>query len=131
MIRKFHAAASAGARRVELWGTGGARRELLFARDLAEACLYLMNGYSGSDFFNVGTGSDISIRELAGLVAQTVGYGGEIVFDAAHPDGMPQKLMDCGKLAKAGWKYHTGLEEGLALTYRWYLENVAKKESLS
>lgn len=123
MIRKFHEAKVNGSPKVTVWGTGKARRELLFADDMAEACVFLLESYSGNDFFNVGSGSDVSIRELAETVKDVIGYTGEIVFDTSKPDGMPQKLMDVTKLKKAGWTYHTELKDGLAQTYEWYLEH--------
>lgn len=124
LIRKFHEAKRDGSPEVVVWGTGNARRELLFAEDMADACLYLLDSYSGNDFFNVGMGSDVSVRELAELVREIVGYQGRIVFDPTKPDGMPQKLMDCSRLARAGWTYKTGLREGLEKTYQWYLKTV-------
>lgn len=125
-IRKFHEAKVNGSKEVVVWGTGNARRELLFADDMAEACVFLLERYSGNDFFNVGTGFDVSIRELAEMVKEIVGYTGDIVYDTSKPDGMPQKLMDCSKLADEGWKYATGLKEGLEKTYKWYLDNYDK-----
>lgn len=125
-IRKFHEAKINGLSHVVVWGTGKARRELLFADDMADACVYLMENYSGNDFFNVGTGFDVSITELSMLVKDIVGYDGEIVYDKTKPDGMPQKLMDCSKLAENGWKYKTELKDGLKKTYEWYLDNYDK-----
>lgn len=123
MIRKFHEAKINNNTEVTVWGTGNARRELLFTDDMADACVYLLESYSGNDFFNVGSGSDVSIRELAGTVKEVVGYTGDIVFDTSKPDGMPQKLMDVSKLKESGWTYKTELKDGLAKTYRWYLDN--------
>ncbi|MEY8337991.1 GDP-L-fucose synthase [Lachnospiraceae bacterium 62-35] len=125
-IRKFHEAKINHRPEVVVWGTGKARRELLFTDDMADACIYLLESYSGNEFFNVGTGSDVSIRELAELVKEVVGYTGTIVYDTSKPDGMPQKLMDCSKLSAAGWTYKTELREGLEKTYRWYLDNYEK-----
>lgn len=126
MIRKFHEAKVNNDTEVTVWGTGNARRELLFADDMADACVYLLESYSGNEFFNVGSGSDVSIRELAETVKEVVGYTGNIVFDTSKPDGMPQKLMDVSKLKDAGWIYKTELKDGLLKTYRWYLDNYDK-----
>ena len=122
-IRKFHEAKINNSPEVVIWGTGNARRELLFTDDMADACVFLLENYSGNDFFNVGMGTDVSITELSELVADIVGYKGKMVYDTTKPDGMPQKLMDCTKLEKAGWKYKTSLREGLEKTYKWYLDN--------
>ena len=111
---------------VTVWGSGNARRELLFADDMADACVFLLESYSGSGFYNIGTGSDVSVRELAELVQETVGYEGKIVYDTSKPDGMPQKLMDVSKLKQTGWVYKTELKEGLSKTYQWYLEHYKK-----
>lgn len=123
LIRKFHDAKVKKINQVVVWGTGTARRELLFVDDLAEACFYLIQSYSGNEFFNVGTGYDISIKELAEIIGDIVGYNGDIVFDTSKPDGMPQKLMDVSKLKAAGWTYKTMLRDGLQKTYQWYLNN--------
>lgn len=122
-IRKFHEAKMNGNKEVVIWGTGNARRELLFADDMADACVFLLENYDGNDFFNVGTGMDVSITELSEMVADIVGFDGEMVYDTTKPDGMPQKLMDCSKLAEKGWTYKTELKEGLRKTYQWYLDN--------
>ena len=124
LIRKFHEAKAKGLDCVEIWGTGMARRELLFTQDMAEACVFLLERYSGNDFFNIGSGTDVSIRELAELIASVVGFKGEITFDASKPDGMPQKVMDVSKLSEFGWRAHMGLQDGLKKTYHWFLENV-------
>lgn len=123
LIRKFHEAKVNGQDEVIIWGTGTARRELLYADDLADACLYLLQSYSGSDFFNIGSGMDFSIADLADTIKDIVGYKGKILFDSTKPDGMPQKLMDVTKMKNAGWVYRTDLKEGLRLTYEWYLDN--------
>lgn len=125
-IRKFHEAKISGASEVVIWGTGKARREFLFTDDMADACVFLLENYTGNEFFNVGMGSDVSITELSELVADIVGYKGKMVYDCSKPDGMPQKLMDCSKLANAGWTYKTSLQEGLEKTYKWYLDNYNK-----
>jgi GDP-L-fucose synthase len=118
MIRRFHEAKESGAPAVTIWGTGSPRREFLFADDLAEACYYLMETYNEPGLVNIGTGEDITIKELAYLVKDIVGYEGEIEFDTSKPDGTPRKLMDVTKLANAGWRYHTTLEQGIALAYQ-------------
>lgn len=125
-IRKFHEAKINNLPTVTIWGTGNARRELLFVDDMADACVYLMETYAGNDFFNVGTGSDVSITELSLLVKEIVGYKGTLVYDTSKPDGMPQKLMDCSRLAEKGWTYKTELRDGLKKTYQWYLDNYEK-----
>lgn len=124
LIRRFHEAKNEGASEVIIWGTGKARRELLFAEDMAQACVFLLENYSGNDFFNIGTGQDVSIAELATVIAEVVGYHGEIHFDATRPDGMPQKLLDVEKLTQYGWKCKTELRDGLQKTYDWFLQNV-------
>ena len=123
LIRKFHAAKDAGAAAVEIWGTGTPRREFLHVDDLADACLFLMQRYSDEHWVNVGVGTDVSIRELADLVAQTVGYTGGLVFDASKPDGTPRKLMDVSRLAALGWRAKVPLSEGVRQTYQWFLDN--------
>ena len=126
LIRKFHEAKIHYKDEVVVWGTGNARRELLFTDDMAEASLYLLENYEGKEFFNVGTGIDVSIKELSELIKNIVGYNGKIIYDTSKPDGMPQKLMDVSRLSKAGWKCKTSLKDGLELTYHWYLENYSK-----
>lgn len=122
LIRKFHEAKINNSSYVEVWGTGNARRELMFNEDLSNACLYLLETYSGNDFFNIGTGNDVSIRELAEIIKEIVGFKGIIKFDTTKPDGMPQKLMDVSKLKETGWVYKTELEDGIKKTYEWFLE---------
>ena len=123
MIRKFHEAKIKGEKQIVVWGTGMARREFLFADDLIDGCMFLMDKYSGSEFINIGSGTDVTIRELAELIKEVVEYQGEIVFDTSKPDGMPQKLLDVKKLNDMGWKYKTDLREGLKKTYQWYVDN--------
>lgn len=117
LIRKFHEAKEAGAPAVTVWGTGSPRREFLFADDLAKACLYLMEHYNGKELVNIGTGEDITIKELALLVKEVIGYEGELEFDTSKPDGTPRKLMDVTKLHSLGYKHTTGLAEGIKLAY--------------
>lgn len=126
LIRKFHEGKMLNSKEVIVWGTGTARRELLFTQDLADACYYLMQNYSGNSFLNVGAGFDVSISELAGIIKHIVGYKGTISFDDSKPEGMPQKIMDNHKINKIGWTPKVSLEEGLEMTYRWYLDNYNK-----
>lgn len=128
LIRKVHDAKVNGAKSIPMWGTGAARRELMFVDDLAEACFYLFNTYSGNEFFNVGTGTDVSIRELVELIMNVVDYHAELEFDSTKPDGMPQKLLDVSKLADAGWTAKVSLPDGLQRTYRYFLDVVLPTE---
>jgi len=121
LIRRFHEAKVNGLPSVSIWGTGSPMREFLFADDLAEACYYLMQNYDEGGLVNIGTGEDISIKDLATLVKQTVGYEGEIVFDLSMPDGTPRKLMDVSKLHSKGWKHKMELKDGLLLAYHDFL----------
>ena len=123
LIRKFHEAKEENKPFVQAWGTGSPMREFLFADDLAEACLFLMETYNGRELVNIGTGQDLSIRELTELVAQTTGYEGEIQWDTTKPDGTPRKLMDVSKLHNLGWKHTIELPEGIALAYEDFLKN--------
>jgi len=123
LIRKFHEAKEENKPYVQAWGTGSPMREFLFADDLAEACLFLMETYNGRELVNIGTGQDLSIRELTELVAQTTGYEGEIQWDTTKPDGTPRKLMDVSKLHNLGWKHTIELPEGIALAYEDFLKN--------
>ncbi|CAG4995362.1 GDP-L-fucose synthase [Dyadobacter sp. CECT 9275] len=123
LIRKFHEAKEQNKPYVEAWGTGSPKREFLFADDLADACLYLMDHYNGKELVNIGTGEDLSIKELTQLVAQITGYEGEIRWDTSKPDGTPRKLMDVSKLHNLGWKHTTDLTRGVALAYQDFLQN--------
>ena len=123
LLRRFHEAAQRGDEEVVIWGSGTPLREFLHVDDLAEACLHLLELEEPPDWVNVGYGSDVSIRELAGLVAETVGYRGRIGTDPSKPDGTPRKLMDNTRLAGTGWKPRIGLREGLADAYRCFLED--------
>jgi len=148
LIRKFHLAKLAGAGdweninkdqevfgkipadikdslpRVVLWGSGKPRREFLHVDDLADACVFLMNNYDGSEIINIGVGADLSISELAKLVAKVVGFNGQISFDSSKPDGTPQKLLDVTRVNNLGWKAKIDLEEGIRQTYNWYLDQL-------
>jgi GDP-L-fucose synthase len=123
LIAKTHAAKESGAAEVEIWGTGKPRREFLYVDDLADALVFLMRAYSGEEHVNVGTGTDVTIRELADTVRKVVGFEGGFRFDSSKPDGAPRKLLDVGKLTALGWTAQTPLEEGLRLSYRWFLEH--------
>jgi GDP-L-fucose synthase len=124
MIRKFHEAKERGDASMTLWGTGAPMREFLHADDLAEACVYLMETYSDSELVNIGTGIDVTIKELAETVKQIVGFEGSIQWDTTRPDGTPRKLMDVSKLHSLGWKHKIELKEGIALAYQDFLTNV-------
>ena len=121
LIRKFHEAKINGADQVSIWGSGTPRREFLFADDLADACFFLMQNYNDKELINIGTGQDLTIRELALLVKTTVGFQGDLVFDTSKPDGTPRKLMDVSKLEGIGWKYSTELKDGIKLAYADFL----------
>ena len=123
LIRRFHEAKMAKAPEVAIWGSGTPRREFLYVDDLAEALIFLMQNYSDAQHVNVGFGSDVTIRELAELTAQTVGFTGAVVHDAGKPDGTPQKLLDVGRLTRMGWQAKTNLQDGLAATYAWCLNS--------
>jgi len=122
LIRKFHEAKGASAPTVTCWGTGKAMREFLFSDDLARACRFLLENYSDEQMINIGYGSDVTIRELAETVQRVVGFKGQIVWDTSKPDGTPRKLMDSGRLMKLGWKPQVNLEEGIRLTYEFFLK---------
>lgn len=130
LIRKFHEAKASGATEVEVWGSGTPRREFLHADDLADACLWLLENYNEQGLINIGTGEDLSIRELAELVSRTVGYEGQICFNTAYPDGTPRKLMDVSKLAGHGWRASIRLEEGIATVYAAFQQCDAKNGTL-
>jgi GDP-L-fucose synthase len=123
MIRKFHEAKVSGNESVTLWGTGSPMREFLHADDLAEACAYLMENYSQPEFINIGTGTDVTIKELAETVCKIVGFEGELIWDTTKPDGTPRKLMDVSRLHDQGWKHTIDLQEGIALAYQDFLEH--------
>lgn len=125
LMMKIHAAKVAGAPVVEVWGTGTPRREFLFSEDLADALVFLMENYSGEQHVNVGTGTETSIRELAEILADVIGWRGELKFDPTKPDGTPRKVMDVSRLHALGWRASTGLKDGLAQAYEWYRTHVA------
>lgn len=128
LIRRFHEAKEAGLERVVCWGTGTPLREFMYVDDLADACVFLMNHYSGDETVNLGTGREISIRELTELVAKVTGFQGEICWDTSKPDGTPRKLLDTRKLESLGYHYTTELEEGIRLTYEDFLSNPMRAE---
>ena len=126
LMAKIHAAKLAGASSVEIWGSGAPRREFLFVDDLADALVFIATHYSDEQTINVGTGEDLTIRELAEQIAAVVGYRGAFAFDASKPDGAPRKLLNVDRLSALGWRAGTTLDDGLARTYEWYLANVAE-----
>lgn len=121
LIRKFHEAKVNGSEYVEVWGTGSPLREFLFADDLADAALFLMNNYDGKQFVNIGSNSDLSIKDLALLIKEIIGFEGELKFDTSKPDGTPRKLMDSSYLHSLGWKHKINLREGISLAYADFL----------
>ena len=125
LIRRLHEAKSNQAKSVTLWGTGNPKREFLHADDLAAACLFMIEGYSGDVALNVGTGKDVSIKELATLISRVVGYEGEIQWDDTKPDGTPRKLLDVSKINELGWSAKIDLESGIRSTYEWFLKHHA------
>lgn len=128
LIRRFHEAKIQRLPFVTCWGDGSPLREFMYVDDLADLCVFLMNNYSGNQTVNAGTGKEISIKKLTELVADVVGYSGEIRWDASKPNGTPRKLLDVSKAEKLGWKYKTELKEGLKLAYRDFLENPMRAE---
>ena len=123
LLRKFHEAKTHGSKSVEVWGTGSPFREFLHVDDLAAACVFLMKNYHGSEIINIGTGIDLTIRELAGMIKEVVGYNGEIFWDRAKPDGSPRKLLDISRIAALGWQPRISLRDGLRSTYEWYVKD--------
>lgn len=130
MIRKFHEAKLNGAPSVELWGTGTPLREFLYVDDMADACVFLLENYDGEEHVNIGTGKEVSIKELAELVKQTVGFEGEIIWNKDMPDGTPRKLCDVSKLNSLGFKAKVDLPEGIKLAYEWFKENVSQARGM-
>ncbi len=126
LLRKAHEAKERGDDKLVVWGTGTPRREFLHVDDCADALVLLLRAYSAPEHVNVGSGEDLTILDLARLVAEVVGFEGEIVTDPTKPDGMPRKLLDSARLNGMGWKPRIGLKDGIAETYRWYRENVAR-----
>jgi len=126
LIRKAHEAKNRNARELIVWGSGMPRREFLHVDDLASACLLLLDKYESPEIINVGCGEDISIRELAELICDVVGFNGELAWDTTKPDGTPRKLLDVTRIRTLGWQPETSLREGIARTYEWFLANCAK-----
>ena len=127
LIRKIHEAKVSGASEVEIWGTGTPRREFLHVDDLADGCLFLLGNYNDPEIVNLGCGEDISIREVAELICDVIGFGGNLVFDTTKPDGTPRKLLDMSKMFSLGWRPGISLRDGIADAWRWFLENRAGK----
>ncbi len=125
LIAKAHTAKTTGADNLTLWGTGTPRREFLHVDDLADACVHLMKTYSDEGLVNVGVGADVTIRELAEMIADVVGFKGSFIFDATKPDGTPRKLLDVSRIHALGWTAKTDLRAGIAATYDWYRQNIA------
>ena len=121
LIRKFHEAKSRGDVEVHIWGSGKPMREFLYVDDLAEACLFLMSNYNDSEIVNIGTGEDISIKNLALIIKEVIGFSGQIIYDPSKPDGTPRKLLDVSKIHDLGWSHKTSLKEGIELTYKHFL----------
>ena len=123
LIRRIHAAKEAKASEVVIWGTGTPLRELMFADDLASACVFLMEQYNDPTLINIGTGEEYSIRQLAELIAETIGFTGKLVFDTTKPDGTPRKLMDSSRLHSLGFRHQVSLREGMQLAYKDFIAN--------
>lgn len=124
LLRKFHEAKENDAPSVTLWGSGKPMREFLHVDDMADACLFLLENYDDAGIVNIGVGKDIAIADLAEIVRDVVGYGGAIEYDASKPDGTPRKLVDASRINALGWHARIGLREGIAQTYKWFLENI-------
>lgn len=132
MIRKFHEAKMGSASEVILWGDGSPMREFLYVDDMADACVHMMRNFNptkeqnenGDMFLNIGTGKDVTIMELANTVKRIVGYSGNIVWDTSKPNGTPRKLLDVSRLEGIGWEYKMEIEDGVRMSYEWYLENL-------
>jgi GDP-L-fucose synthase len=122
LIRRFHEAKMLGLHEVVIWGSGNPQREFLFADDLADACLFLMNNYNDREFVNIGSGTDVTIKELAMLIKEITGFNGNLVFDETRPDGTPRKLLDVTKINALGWHYKTKLKEGIEMAYNDFLQ---------
>ena len=125
LLRKFHDAKISNAKEVVMWGTGSPKREFLHVDDTADACVHLMETYDSNEIVNIGTGEDITIKELAEMIKEIVGFEGEIVNDTTKPDGTPRKLLDVSRLHSIGWKHKIPLKDGIKMTYDWFLENRA------
>lgn len=128
LIRKFYEAKTKGEQYVEVWGTGTPLREFLYVDDMADACVFLMNNYDGEEHVNIGTGEEVTIRELAEEIKSIIGFNGELVFNASMPDGTPRKVTSVDKLHKLGWKHKTSLRDGIEKVYSWYLEKSSSEK---
>jgi GDP-L-fucose synthase len=128
LIRRFHEAKAAGSPKVTIWGTGNPTREFLYSDDLADACIFLMEKHNGNDIVNIGSGKEVTIRELAMTVKKAVGYVGEVDFDVTKPDGTPRKLLDCSKLHAMAWRHTIELEEGIKLAYQDFVRMLGDKD---
>lgn len=128
LIRRFHEAKEAGVSSVTCWGDGSPLREFLYVDDLADLCIFLMNNYSGNETVNAGTGKEVTIKQLTQMVAQVVGYEGEILWDTSKPNGTPRKLLDVSKSAQLGWRYKVELADGIRLAYEDFLSNPMRAE---
>ncbi|MDR2546062.1 MAG: GDP-L-fucose synthase [Lachnospiraceae bacterium] len=126
LIRKFHEAKLGGAAEVEIWGSGSPLREFLYVDDMADACVFLLENYNGEEHVNIGTGEEVTIRELAEIVKVTTGFDGEVVWNKEMPDGTPRKLTDVTRLHALGWKHTVGLADGVRRAYEWFVENVGE-----
>ncbi len=131
LMRKMHDAKTSGSDEVVIWGTGTPRREIMYVDDMANACICLMQNYSGEDFVNIGVGDDISIRDFAEMIADVVGFTGRFTYDTSKPDGTPRKLVDVSRLSALGWSSQISLREGVERTYGWFLENEDKLRTLN
>jgi len=129
LIRRLHEAKVSGSKEVVIWGTGNPRREFLYADDLADACLFLMETYNEKEIINIGCGEDLTIKELAALVKSVTGYAGDFIFDTTKPDGTPRKLLDVSKLSALGWHYKTSLEAGMNIAYQDFLTKQKKLQT--
>ena len=125
LIRKFADAKKEGKDEAVLWGSGAPKREFLHVDDLADACVFLINNYNSADTINIGTGEEVSIKELAETIKNITGFGGKIVWDSAKPDGTMRKLLDVSRIHQLGWRHKTELEDGIAATYQWFINNKA------
>jgi GDP-L-fucose synthase len=130
LIHKFHLAKLNHEPHVNIWGSGKPYREFLHSQDFGEACLFLLENYDGNEIVNVGTGKDISIKDLAELIRDTVNYEGELVYDESKPDGTPRKLLDTSRINELGWTPKLSLQEGLKITYQWFLDHYQQKEDI-
>jgi len=128
LMRRMHDAKIRGQAHVDIWGSGLPRREFIFSQDLARACLFLMDVYDGEEPINAGVGCDWSIKEIAEMICEVVGYSGEIKFDRSKPDGMPAKLLESVRLKQMGWEPQTSIQDALAITYKWFRQQGSDAE---